>query len=415
MPETTANLTIEEIKAQIGFPELIARYGYKVSHDKILCPFHQEKTASFHVYADGGKCWGGCGWHGDIIQFVMDRESVYFGEALKLLCSWFGLTKDMPAKEVTKAHEKPKKERREPVNPEIVEFFHQQLTPERRVWLHEKRLLTDETINYLRIGWRPDLDGYSIPFWKGAPQISEVDIMQFRYAPKDGRKARYISLDNHGFAGLMGRHTLNPDFLVVMVGTLDAVLANQDGIPAVSPNGLTVWHKRLDELKWIVGNVNQLFFVPDNTKSETIESVRLANALGAKIKYLPEMEEGKDYTDYRLTHTAKQFLEEVLGVSTKLFIQDDVHVQTVKDMLDFMVEGNAEKAVELLEILELNEYAGWAVSHKLMCLASEQPEGMKPKQWQELIHELEYERTYKGLADILSAMAKFNALKNGDF
>lgn len=409
-------ITAEDIKSQVKFTDLIARYGYKVDRHKMLCPFHYEKTGSFHVYETTGKCYGGCGWFGDIIQFVMDKESVYFPEALRLLSEWFGLIKGQPKKEVQKVNSVPKKVHRDPVSLEIVDYFHQQLTKERRQWLYEKRLLTDESINYYQIGWRPDMEAYSIPFWKGVPRMSAVDTMQFRYTPKEGRDARYIGLDGYTFPSVIGRHTINPDFLVVFVGTFDCLLANQDGIPAISPNGLTVWKNRLDELKWIVGNVSQLFFVPDNTTSETIESVRLANALGAKLKYLPQMENGKDYTDYRLNgFTGTDFIEQVLGMDKKLFIENSAHAQTVEDILSYVAAGEADKALELLEILQLNEYAGWSVSHKLMCIASEQPESMTPKQWQSLIQKLEFARTYESIGQAFKDTITEVNLSRGDF
>src|SRR5205085_11851001 len=44
-----------------------------------LCPFHLEKTPSFHVHPDSGyyKCFG-CGEGGDLFTFVMKHESVPF-------------------------------------------------------------------------------------------------------------------------------------------------------------------------------------------------------------------------------------------------------------------------------------------------------------------------------------------------
>lgn len=47
-----------------------------------LCPFHQESTPSFFVNDAKGfaHCFG-CGWHGDVIKFVIDREGCDFREA----------------------------------------------------------------------------------------------------------------------------------------------------------------------------------------------------------------------------------------------------------------------------------------------------------------------------------------------
>lgn len=57
-----------------------------------LCPFHKEKTPSFHVYDFGGNfhCYG-CGANGDIIDLVMELENVGFMDALR----WLGAA-DLP-------------------------------------------------------------------------------------------------------------------------------------------------------------------------------------------------------------------------------------------------------------------------------------------------------------------------------
>ena len=60
---------------------------------KGLCPFHGEKTPSFHVNGDKGffHCFG-CGVGGDVIKFVELYDKVSFPEAVRLLASRFGLT-----------------------------------------------------------------------------------------------------------------------------------------------------------------------------------------------------------------------------------------------------------------------------------------------------------------------------------
>ena len=57
-----------------------------------LCPFHNEATPSFTVN-DAKRfahCFG-CGWHGDAIGFVMQRQGLAFREAVELLESENGL------------------------------------------------------------------------------------------------------------------------------------------------------------------------------------------------------------------------------------------------------------------------------------------------------------------------------------
>jgi DNA primase len=68
------------------------------------CPFHQEKTASFHVDDRKGfyYCFG-CQAKGDIVSFVQETENVGFMEAVELLARDAGMS--MPARD-PKAAEK---------------------------------------------------------------------------------------------------------------------------------------------------------------------------------------------------------------------------------------------------------------------------------------------------------------------
>lgn len=56
------------------------------------CPFHNEKTPSFHVSVTKGiyKCFG-CGKGGDAVHFVMDHEKYSYPEALKFLAQKYNI------------------------------------------------------------------------------------------------------------------------------------------------------------------------------------------------------------------------------------------------------------------------------------------------------------------------------------
>lgn len=57
-----------------------------------LCPFHQEKTPSFHVYTDTQTyyCFG-CRKNGDIVTWIMDTQGMTYPEALHYLADRAGV------------------------------------------------------------------------------------------------------------------------------------------------------------------------------------------------------------------------------------------------------------------------------------------------------------------------------------
>lgn len=56
-----------------------------------LCPFHQEKSPSFTVWQDHAHCFG-CGWHGDIFSYWMERTGFEFKAAKEALAGLAGLS-----------------------------------------------------------------------------------------------------------------------------------------------------------------------------------------------------------------------------------------------------------------------------------------------------------------------------------
>ena len=60
---------------------------------KGLCPFHGEKTPSFHVNREKGffHCFG-CGVGGDVFKFVQLRDKVGFGESVRYVAERFGIS-----------------------------------------------------------------------------------------------------------------------------------------------------------------------------------------------------------------------------------------------------------------------------------------------------------------------------------
>lgn len=95
MPPDSNSHVIEEIRLHSDIVETIGRYvPLKKSGQRFmaLCPFHKEKTPSFHV--DPSKqlyhCFG-CGAGGDVFSFVQQYENISFPEAAQLLAERAGI------------------------------------------------------------------------------------------------------------------------------------------------------------------------------------------------------------------------------------------------------------------------------------------------------------------------------------
>ncbi len=87
--------TLREIRDRIDIAAFIGQYVplKKRGNDLVgLCPFHSEKTPSFHVHPDRGffKCFG-CGVGGDVITFVQKLDQAAFGDAVRALAARAGV------------------------------------------------------------------------------------------------------------------------------------------------------------------------------------------------------------------------------------------------------------------------------------------------------------------------------------
>ena len=126
---------------------------------KGLCPFHNEKTPSFHVNHEKGffHCFG-CGTGGDVVKFVELQEKLGFPDAVRLLAQRFGVQVPESGDPERDAAADARREALLKVHSLAAEFFQRQLgePPGRGARAHlEARGIRPETIERLGLGYAP--------------------------------------------------------------------------------------------------------------------------------------------------------------------------------------------------------------------------------------------------------------------
>ena len=122
------------------------------------CPFHSEKTPSFHVVPDRQiyKCFG-CGKGGGAINFVMELENLSFRDAVAVLAKRAGMA--LPEGSGPSAGGRERRERLLEINKQAARAFHRWLyAPEGAGGLDylRRRGLTKATLTRFGLGFAPN-------------------------------------------------------------------------------------------------------------------------------------------------------------------------------------------------------------------------------------------------------------------
>ncbi len=146
---------VQQIKDRLNIIDVISPYAELTKsgrHFVARCPFHSEKSPSFHVSPERGTyhCFG-CGVGGDIFSFIQAIDGVEFKDALKTLAERAGV-------ELVPENPQKKTERDELVA--VIEaattyYEHQLPNMVDATSYLERRGVTKETIKKWRIGYAP--------------------------------------------------------------------------------------------------------------------------------------------------------------------------------------------------------------------------------------------------------------------
>lgn len=160
---------VRDLKLRVNIADVVSRVvtlrkagGARL---KGLCPFHNEKTPSFHVDSDKGfyKCFG-CGKAGDVITFVRETEQLGFTEAVEAIGQRFNIEIEYEQGSGPSREERSLRQEIFEIHELAAEHYHQAFRAHnptgdymRKYWV-EQRKFTLELADEFKIGTAPATD-----------------------------------------------------------------------------------------------------------------------------------------------------------------------------------------------------------------------------------------------------------------
>jgi DNA primase len=332
---------IDEVKQRTDIAEIIGQYTTLKKAGRILtglCPFHSEKHPSFFVYPDQQTwhCFGACGTGGDVFSFLMKKEGIDFGEALRLLADKAGIS--LPEKIQPSSSGKEKLEFFQ-VNEAAALYFNNLLlnspAAEKARRYVSDRGFSQETIALFQLG-------YSLDSWESLKQYltgkgntekvileagllvqAESGKIYDRFRGKLMIPIRDIKGNTIGFGARvldnsLPKYTNSPqtptfdksssvyaldlasqtirqqDAAVIMEGYMDVITAHQNGVKnAVACMGTAITETQISMLKKLSKNIYLSLDADTAGEEAMLRAVSLQNTLDVdtRVVILPE---GKD-------------------------------------------------------------------------------------------------------------------------
>lgn len=335
---------IDEVKQKTDIVEIIGQYATLKKAGKnltALCPFHSEKHPSFFVYPEqqSWHCFGACNTGGDVFSFIMKKESLDFGEALRLLADRAGVV--LPAYSA-RAEDKEEKDELYKVNEAAALYYNNLLinspgAEKARAYV-ESRGFTDQTVGDFQLGFSLDSwealkkylaeKGYSEETMLSAGLLVQADDGQthdrFRgklmFPIRDSR-GRTLGFGARVLDDSLPKYVNSPqtpvfdkssilygidraasairkqDMAIIMEGYMDVITAHQNGISnAVASMGTAVTESQVNTLKRLSKNMVLALDADAAGEEAMLRGVGYENILNAEIRVVV-MPEGKDPDD----------------------------------------------------------------------------------------------------------------------
>lgn len=151
---------LEQLRERINIADVVGRH-VKLQRRGAewigLCPFHPEKTPSFHVVPDKQfyHCFG-CGAHGDVLKFLREHQNLPFIDAVSELAGMAGL--EMPPRDPVQQKQEDTRDSQVKIMERVAAWFHQQLfSSEGKLArdLLQDRGISEAMIAQFHIGYAP--------------------------------------------------------------------------------------------------------------------------------------------------------------------------------------------------------------------------------------------------------------------
>lgn len=252
MPGYIKDEDIERVRDQVDIAEVISGYvnlKRKGQGDYWgRCPFHQEKTASFHVRPDRGMfhCFG-CGKGGNVFTFLMEMEGVSFAEAVSMLAERVGIELEITTggKDADKARNH--KDMLYLACATAQTWFHNNLTKStksKEAAIAYKYLLergiTTEIIGKYKIGWsESNWDG--LVNWAGKKGIKSSVLAEVGLASQRKDKQGYV--DRFRARVIFPIHNLSGKAIAFGGRRLDKVTPDDDAAKYINSPESAVYRK----------------------------------------------------------------------------------------------------------------------------------------------------------------------------
>ena len=363
----------------------------KRGHDFVcLCPFHNEKTPSCHVYTDDPHfhCFG-CGAGGDVITFIMKAENLEYIDAVRLLAQRAGI--DVPDDKVDRREARLRTRVLE-INRETANYYFKCLAGRDGAQGREyfaARALTPQTVKKYGLGYAPESwdnlrqhletlgytdeemisagvcrksdKGYTYDFFRNRVIFPIVDVRGSVIAfggriLGEGQPKYLNSSDTPVFKKSRNLFSLNfakstnSNAFVLAEGYMDVIAMNQAGFEnAVATLGTALTPEQALVIRRYASEVIISYDSDDAGQNATARAMRILSDAGLIVRIL-KMENAKDPDEYIKKFGSQRFKALINGsedaISYRLDkcraghdLQSDAgRVQCMKKMLEVLSE-----------------------------------------------------------------------------